>query len=697
MPSPLDIALHTPLWVWPLLALVLWLGWSARKARTVRRPWLAVLPLVGLGVTVAGAVQSAAPTLTFAGWLVGLLLTLPVGHAVGRRREVRRQEDGRVWIAGGWFALGFAVSIFAARYALGVTFGVWPQLARQPAWIAGAGVVGGVIAGIGLGWLTGLLLRDRRWLGRTLRAGATLPLVALAAFAVVVALDSPAPVPRLAAGDTLPGFDRWNQAEIPPVRRVVARDGAPLTYRLYPGRPDRAVVLVHGSSGASLSMHKSAQALQAAGATVYAISLRGHGGSGTANGDTSYQNQLDDDLVDFVKAMGLGDPKVHRALVGFSSGGGFVLRVASGSHAADFDAYLAVSPYIAQDSPTSRRDSGGWASVAVPRVVGLSLLDAFGLPWFQGLPVVRFATNAAPSDSRTPVYSFRLAAGLQLHRTWRAEIARIAQPTVVIVGEHDELFNAAAFKPLFAELNPRIEVSLQPGLGHLDMITDPRGTAAVAAAWQKLADASGAQRAERFDLKVREDMFAGFDGDETAFARAMALVDRTLATDPDHAEALTWRGAGRLFQAGQAFRRQAFAEGMRLQAEGLADLERGVALEPRSPGTRAPRGAALMAYAAALQSYDRALADRLTATAIGDFEFMIERVQARWATLDGHDRGELLGALAQGWLQLDNAPRAMPYLERMVAELPNTPYAKAAADRRANPGAKAPLTCLGCH
>ena len=112
------------------------------------------------------------------------------------------------------------------------------------------------------------------------------------------------------------------------VRRVAARDGAPLTYRLYPGRADRVVVLVHGSSGASISMHASAQALQAAGATVYAISLRGHGGSGTVNGDISYRDQLDDDLVDFIKAVGLADPKIHRTLVGFSSGGGFVLRIA---------------------------------------------------------------------------------------------------------------------------------------------------------------------------------------------------------------------------------------------------------------------------------------------------------------------------------------------------------------------------------
>ena len=116
------------------------------------------------------------------------------------------------------------------------------------------------------------------------------------------------------------------------------------------------------------------------------ISLRGHGGSGTVNGDTSYKNQLDDDLVDFMKAVGLDDPKVHRTLGGFSLGGGLVLRTASGAHRGAFDAYLAISPYVASDLPTTPRNAGGWASVAVSRVIGLSLLDTFGLPWFQDLP-----------------------------------------------------------------------------------------------------------------------------------------------------------------------------------------------------------------------------------------------------------------------------------------------------------------------
>jgi hypothetical protein len=87
---------------------------------------------------------------------------LPLGHAIGRRRAARWRDDGRLQIAGGWFMLGFGLSIFAVRYALGVLFGVAPLLKVEPFWIVLSGAVGGAIAGIGLGWLAGLILRARR-------------------------------------------------------------------------------------------------------------------------------------------------------------------------------------------------------------------------------------------------------------------------------------------------------------------------------------------------------------------------------------------------------------------------------------------------------------------------------------------------------------------------------------------------------
>ena len=78
-------------------------------------------------------------------------------------------------------------------------------------------------------------------------------------------------------------------------------------------------------------------------------------------------------------------------------------------------------------------DAGGWAGVAVPRIIALSLLDGIGLPWFQGLPAVHFATDAKASNSRTPVYSIRLASSLQLGRDWRGVLSRISAPTEIVV------------------------------------------------------------------------------------------------------------------------------------------------------------------------------------------------------------------------------------------------------------------------
>ena len=92
----------------------------------------------------------------------------------------------------------------------------------------------------------------------------------------------------------------------------------------------------------------------------------------------------------------------------------------------------------------------------MPRIVALSILDGFGLPWFQGLPVVRFATDAKPDVNRTPVYSYRLTTGMQLRRDWRAALAGIREPTLIVVGSKDELFNAEAYSPTLAPLNPKV-------------------------------------------------------------------------------------------------------------------------------------------------------------------------------------------------------------------------------------------------
>ena len=54
---------------------------------------------------------------------------------------------------------------------------------------------------------------------------------------------------------------------MPPLTTYPARDGAQLAFRFYPGDPARIVVIVHGSSSNSASLHPMAKASQADGFT----------------------------------------------------------------------------------------------------------------------------------------------------------------------------------------------------------------------------------------------------------------------------------------------------------------------------------------------------------------------------------------------------------------------------------------------
>lgn len=201
--------------------------------------------------------------------------------------------------------------------------------------------------------------------------------------------------------------------------------------------------------------------------------------------------------------------------------------------------------------------------------------------------------------------------------------------------------------------------------------------------------------AQRFDYLVREDMFRGFAGDQAAFDRAMVLCEARLAENPDHAEALVWHGTGLLFRSGEAFRSGDNEKATLLNGGGLAEMDKAVALAPNNLGVRIPRGAVLLA--AGMQIADAHRARAYFETAVQDFETALALEQPRLATLAQHPKGELFAALAEGWSRLGDAEKSRRYLDRIVAELPDTIYAAAAGARIADPGTNARITCLGCH
>jgi tetratricopeptide (TPR) repeat protein len=208
-----------------------------------------------------------------------------------------------------------------------------------------------------------------------------------------------------------------------------------------------------------------------------------------------------------------------------------------------------------------------------------------------------------------------------------------------------------------------------------------------------VAAASLAQ--ERFDYQVRDTMFRAFGGNEAAFQHAMSIIDEKLGEDPDHAEALVWRGAARYFQAGKAFTAGDFAGARSLAAIGMADMDRAVALQPNTIGVLIPRAATLLV--AARNQRDPAQARELASRSAANCETAFALRQHDFSQLRQHNRGEYLSGLAESWALAGNQDKAESYLRRIVAELPNSPYAERAEAKLANWSDPRPLNCQTCH
>jgi alpha-beta hydrolase superfamily lysophospholipase len=276
-------------------------------------------------------------------------------------------------------------------------------------------------------------------------------------------------------------FKKVDFSDLPELSYFAARDSAKLAFRAYPAVGDAikgSVVLVHGSSASGSSMHVMAKGFAAAGYAAYALDIRGHGRSGV-KGHIAYIGQLEDDIEDFVHGIKLAQPST---LVGFSSGGGFVLRFAGSARQNLFANYLLLSPFISQDAATSRPSSGGWVTVGIPRIIAISLLDGFGVHAFNDLPVTKFALTEEGKGFLTPQYSFALAQNFRPERDYQANIRAITQPLRVLVGQNDEVFYGDKFTGVFKTAGKDVPVTLLQGIEHISLSLDPAAVQAAISA-----------------------------------------------------------------------------------------------------------------------------------------------------------------------------------------------------------------------
>ncbi len=296
------------------------------------------------------------------------------------------------------------------------------------------------------------------------------------AVAGLIAFGTAKPPPPFAAISD--PFSSIDDGALSPVLHYQARDGAHLSFREYPAGERQAAVLIHGSAGSSGDMHRLALALQNAGVTVYVPDLRGHGAN-APHGDIAYVGQLDDDMADFMTQKKSTLPGARWTLVGFSSGGGFALRIAANARIAPaFDRYILLSPYLKYNAPSLR--SNDWAAVSTGRIIGLRMLNFIGVHAWDGLPVIAFPVPDRLT-SVTQTYSWRLQRNFEPHDDYLADIRAVARPMRVYVGSVDQLFVAEKMRDEFQSQRRDIPVVILADMGHADMVTRPEAIHAVVA------------------------------------------------------------------------------------------------------------------------------------------------------------------------------------------------------------------------
>jgi non-heme chloroperoxidase len=296
----------------------------------------------------------------------------------------------------------------------------------------------------------------------------------LTGLALAIGLGGPKPavLPLASINEPFKGLD---MSDLPPLLTYRAGDGAELAYRAYPAQTAEqgSVVLVHGSSASSASMHRMAKAFQAAGLSTYVPDIRGHGASGP-KGDIDHIGQLEEDMAALLAAI---KPNGPTTLVGFSAGGGFALRFAAGPNAAMFKHYLLLSPFLGARAPTYKQ-GGGWAQVGVPRILALRLLNTVGITAWNSLPVINYALSPEAKAMLTPSYSYSLLVNFGPPDALKAAIGQLKQPCAILAGADDELFNVDQFEPLVRAAGATWPVRIIAQTSHVNLVLNLEAIAA---------------------------------------------------------------------------------------------------------------------------------------------------------------------------------------------------------------------------
>lgn len=146
----IEILTHTPLWVFGLFVLLVYLGWQQSRERVVNQYVIFLLPIGMVALSYAGMLSSfGSHILPLTLWLVSLVIILFIFvMCLSVKGVTYDRSQGKYTIQGSWLPFVLMMAIFFTKYAVGVMSALSPDIVDNQIFVVLCSVLYGLFSGI---------------------------------------------------------------------------------------------------------------------------------------------------------------------------------------------------------------------------------------------------------------------------------------------------------------------------------------------------------------------------------------------------------------------------------------------------------------------------------------------------------------------------------------------------------------------
>jgi hypothetical protein len=149
-----QILIHTPVYVWAILAVLVWRGVAALREREMTVRSLFIVPIVMLALSLQDVLMKfGSNTVALGAWAAAAAGSALLVWKFGRSRTAPGATPGSVIVRGSWAPLAMMMAIFFTKYAASVLLAVAPHARQDVLVVAGVCALFGVFSGSFLGRL----------------------------------------------------------------------------------------------------------------------------------------------------------------------------------------------------------------------------------------------------------------------------------------------------------------------------------------------------------------------------------------------------------------------------------------------------------------------------------------------------------------------------------------------------------------